>query len=341
MKNVTPYRNMLLLGMIIALSVGCKPEPIVDPPLPPLPIPDCSYSFTEMTVDTIGTPPLPGVTGIQYDYYEGFEIQDISISPNDPNKLVASIRLYDGQPYNYILLVVDLCTGVQTAIHETPYDITSVDWGDNDRIVFPFTPGYAVNRTLSIINPDGSGLTTLPPIGWNRGPVWAPDGQSFLVYHTYNQITRISLSGEVLSEDIGLGASDFDFLPDGRIGYIGGGIGIFDPTDGSTQILSDQSISSNTYSISYSPFNNSLLWTTDSIVAYTDIGTGQRTELALAQVPNRWYMWAAASKGGYMAYVANVLSLPLSNANMWYKRHELRFINADGTDERTLILDIE
>ncbi len=334
MESISQFWR-LSLALIIAIFIGCKPDPIVqDPPetpIPPVVTPDCSYSFTVAIEDTNWLPlPSPVVEPL-VNYYEDHLVYDISFNPNDPNMMVVAMRGFDDLFQTYsgsILLVKDLCTGEESI---------------NNIILFSKNRGN--NNMVGTIKPDGDSLTTVPySLSQAENIRWCSDLTSFLIAkHSALSgiVRRVSLDGEVLNEDIGFYGSGFDYISNETIGYIGSGVGIFNQTIGTTELLDPTVVGGNHYDIAYSANDNALIWSVDTLVALTDKQTGQRIVLANGYHPVRYYKGVVASKIGYLAYIAELTSQSLSSPSEWFIRTEIRLINPDGTGERRLVLDFE
>lgn len=338
--------NYFILFLFVFALTACDTAPPIEPPLSPPPVPDCSYSHTTAAIDTNEYPPPNiGPLETQFEFYERHELIDICFNPNNPNQLVAGLFLYEqtGGDSVSVLLSVDLCTGEESIIYtsENTARIRCLDWGANEKIaiVAPNPP-----HSVYIMDADGSNLiATLVPFGFGdaRNIRWSLDGETFLI-HQVTKISKFSTSGQLMVDDLGLNATDFDFLPDGRIGYINSlEIGIFNPDNQSSQVIEQTGFGSAVYEISYSSTDSAFLWCADSLVALTPIETGQHTVLTKREGGWKLYAATAATKSGYLAYVVEVNSLALSTSTVWQMRRELRFINSDGTNERTLILDFE
>lgn len=342
-----------MVSIMLITSVSCDTAP--EPPLPPI-VQDCSFNTTVTVVDSLdGFPPAcqNGTGGIYTTWYEGYEITDISFNPNDPNEMAVAMEIYQDGVIPQIsstsggsaIVRVDLCTGTEQVIFakEEGGRLNCLDWGSNDTIVFVRAdPPHSVFT----IRPDGSGLTgTLVPFPYGDAEnlKLSKDGTSFLIYEPY-RVSKFTINGQLIMEDIGLLAHDFDYLPDGSLGYFNATqdvIGTFDLETGVSVILFDVPYLSNRFDIAYSAKHNGLLWAVDTVVGLTNIETGQTT--FLKQIPTKvgWYWYTACSSNGYLAYVARVRSPSLSVPCASMVRNEIRFINADGTNERTLVLDFQ
>ncbi len=336
-------------ALLLILSItGCKPDPTVqDPPetpIPPVVIPDCSYSFTVAVQDTNGFYPAPGPMGQQTVYYDGYEITDFSFSPADPNELVIAMRLTDdidgvGVAGKNLLLLMNLCTGEEQVIFESVPTIYHVDWGNNGKIVFG-TQGYAP-MCIATINADGSGLEIPSYVAGVDLLEWHPNDSSFLTRSIFSGLNHVAMNGDIINEGLGFSILPIgiDVVPDGRIAFNNGAtIGLFNLDAQTSEVIDDQVSNERFLDIAYSEPYNSLLWTTDTMLYLSDIETGQRTPLAYG-FRNRVYARTQATSNGYLAYIAHVGYTEFSNAHDIYGNTELRFINPDGTDERRLVLD--
>lgn len=202
------------------------------------------------------------------------------------------------------------------------------------------------NHGVAQANPDGTGLisTQVPPNFFQADNIrWDENGQGFtLAYSSGTGIFHFDSLGQQTSAITSFDAQDFDYLLEGRIGYLGSGhIGIFDPITGISEMLYDILHPSNKYDIAYSSKHNGLIWSTDTVVGLTNIETGQTTILKVGAYGIAHYSSVTASTNGYLAFRANVVSPTLSTSNSRLERDELRFINADGTEERRLVLDFQ
>jgi len=337
-------------GLMMIAIIGCNTDPIIDPPLQPPPVLDCSQNVTVPAADTlVHPPPYQGVTQPDYIYYEGYELTDISFNPNDPNQLVVAVYINRQgvipqiTSNGFAIVRVDICTGAESVIYVSEHDgtIKCLDWGKNDSIAF--VQGRDLHSVFTL-RPDGSNLFgTEIPFGYfdSHNVRWSLDGESIYLAHLAANIVQFNIAGTLLSSDIDLPAPDFDYLPDGRIGYIGSGIHIFDPTTGNSEMLDALPYISNRYDVAYSEKHNALFWAADTVVGLTNIETGQTTLLKVGGNDVVRYYNTAASTNGYLAYKAYVISPTLSTNNSRAVRTELRFINADGTNERRLVLDFQ
>ncbi|GEM_PF-1564831 len=332
-----------IFAVQIVLS-GCQPE--IEPPIPHLPD-DCSYNQTQMAIDTVGSPPTNSNISIQPKFYQGYAINDICFNPNDPNQL--AVVLYDFSSEGIIqdipvfgsaIVIIDICTGNTETIYTSNREIRCMDWGNHDKIICAIKshPNSVITMTST-----GSSIVEIPYYNpFIKNIVWHPEGETFLLYWDGTSGVTMDMQGVIQSEFTNIYAADFVFLPDGNIGFISyQGIGIYNPSSNSSSIIDPFNILSTQYDIAYCAIDHTLLWSTDTVTATTNIETGIRSNLALRGEVYRWHHEAATAKNGTLAYVTDVVSLSLSNTSEWYYRSELRFINADGTNERRLVLDFQ
>jgi len=348
MRLLKTYRINIALCLTFAIFSACQEDLIiVDPPPPPVDlVEDCSHDYTVAVVDTNAFRPEAGITGQQSYYYEGYRIRDFSFSPNDPNQLVIAMQIHDlpnvAPELSSVLLKVDLCSGEESIIFESGPIIHHVDWGVNGRIVFG-TMNYSP-MSLATIEPDGSDLQISSYVGDVNLLAWLPNSASVLTRTLHSAVLQVDIDGTVISDNVNFPATpeDIDVMPDGRVAYNDGAtIGIYDIENGINEIIDDQVLVDGYLDVAYSSLNNSLLWTTDTMLYISDIATGQRTALAYGFSQNRFYGRTQATKNGYMAYMAHICATTISNSSTLYYRTEIRFINPDGTDERRLVLDFE
>jgi len=340
-------------GLMMLVIIACNPDPITEPPLPPPPVPDCSQNVTVPTADTlVHPPPYQGVTQPDYIYYEGYALTDISFNPNDPNQLVVAIEVHRSGVIPEItanggsgvaIVRIDLCNGAEQVIFASELSprIRCVDWGTNDKIIFVTA---VQSNSVFFMNSDGTDLVaTDVPINYYQADNirWSLNSNGFTLIYGTSNLYHFNNSGQPIQDTLGLLAQDFDYLPDGKIGYIGSGIGIFDPQTGSSEILDASSYVSSRYDVAYSEKHNALFWAVDTVVGLTNVETGQTTLLKDGGNDVVIYNNTAASTNGYLAYKAYVISPTLSTNSTRAVRTELRFINADGTDERRLVLDFQ
>jgi hypothetical protein len=348
--------NLFIVGMVSVIMttiVSCDTAP-PEPPLTPI-VEDCSFNTTVTAIDSLDGFPPPcqnGTGGIYTTWHEGYEITDISFNPNNPNELVVAMEIHregvipqiNSTSGGHAIVHVNLCSGDETVIFTSEIGgrVWCLDWGTNDKILFIHGSNpHAVFH----MNPDGSNLTsTAVPINYQqaRNISWLSNEDGFALMFTTSNIYYFDPLGEPIQDTlVGLLAFDFDHLPDGRIAYISDHIGIFNPANGTSEILFDATLLGSQLDIAYSAKHNGLLWAVDTMVGLTNIETGQTA--FLKQIPSKvgWYWYTGCSSNGYLAYVARVRSPSLSDPCARMVRNELRFINADGTEERRLVLDFQ
>ncbi len=332
------------LGVLFMALFSCEPEKI-EPPLPPPPIRDCSYDFTITAVDTPGLPPPnTGAIETQYEYYERFSINDMCFDPNNPNRIALAFGL-DNHPLfsnqvGSVVIVFNLCSNESTTIYSlNQHQVVGLSWGSDDRILLSTS---SPNAHIVIVNSDGSDQNSLQLEQWKYGAVdWATDQLSFFLSPKYSVIaSHIDLNGQFIDSDLGISTSGFS-IKDSMMYYINY-FGIYSLNINSgTGGLEDQLGFISNGDIDYDAHSNSIIWCTDSIVAASNLETGQRTELLRNGDVHRLNKEIAVSSNGIIAYSSEVLSLSLSTSAVWKYRTELRFINADGTNERRLVLDFQ